>query len=392
MNRCRHKIAIQIKTVGVLFCLLMAEELKAGQEGWPEYSWETVPVCLHFGKTPGALTEEELKFVAETSPLVCLEKGHGSRVTGSTEKGIAYDARRLKEINPQVKVLYYWNAVLNYQLYDACAVVAENPDWVLRGKDGEPIYKSGTLEQYNLLNANFRQWWVKEAGRAMTEWDCDGVFMDALPQVKTRVLRQLGGGAETEQLLVDAVEEMMTGAQQAMGKEGILLYNGLRNLDRGGSTLGEEYLPLADGAMTEHFTAFASQSPEAIVRDIESIIEAGEAGKMVVVKGWPDPEFNWMNNEKMKEPKERLKQEAEEKMTFSLACFLVAAQAHSYFCYSWGYREHHGSLADYEQFRKPLGAPLGEARREGWEFKRSFQHASVWVDVAKREAKIEWKK
>ncbi|MEP4077225.1 putative glycoside hydrolase [Haloferula sp.] len=367
---------------------------KADRAGWPEFSWETVPVCLHFGKHGAALSDKELAFVARTSNLVCLEKGHAKGRLGSTEKGIAHDAKRLKALNPDVKVLYYWNGVLNYNLYEACKEVRKNPQWVLRDENGKPIFKDekARLEQYNLLDPGFRRWWVAETGRAVREFGCDGVFMDALPQVKTRVLRQMGGGEKTEEKLVAAVEEMMTGAQKAMGKEGFLLYNGLRYLPRDKETGGKEFLPFGDGAMVEHFTAFGSRSKEAIVSDMESIVQAGRAGKMLVVKGWPDVDFNWMNGEKMREPYAELAKEAEEKMTFSLACFLVAAQEHSYFCYSWGYREVHGSLVDYGQFQKPLGKPKGDAVREGWTFRRSFENAEVWVDVEKRKATIKWGK
>jgi hypothetical protein len=43
---------------------------------------------------------------------------------------------------------------------------------------------------------------------------------------------------------------------------------------------------------------------------------------------------------------------------------------------------------------KPLGAPKEAYKRvnpEGWEFTREFEHASVWVDTEKREAKINWR-
>ncbi len=56
---------------------------------------------------------------------------------------------------------------------------------------------------------------------------------------------------------------------------------------------------------------------------------------------------------------------ARENITFPLACFLVAAQPYSYFCYSWGYRDQHGSLDSYPEFEKPLGEPTGRCRTDG---------------------------
>lgn len=360
--------------------------------GRPEFSWDTVPVYIHFGKSGGQLTEEELKFVARTSNFVCFEKAHGISQFGSTEKGTANDAKRLKALNPKMKVLFYWNSFLNYRMYDACKEIRQRPDWIFRDKQGKPIYKAGNLEQYNLLNPDFRKWWASIAGKAISEFGCDGIFMDAVNQAKRPIWMKKGWGEGNEQLLTDAVIDMMQLANEEMGDDAILLYNGIRSSDRAENTQGSEYLPHADGVTLEHFSAFQSRSKESIARDIESIVKAGKAGKIVVVKGWPDPEFNWLNRTKMKLSPQQLAGEAREKITFSLTCFLVAAQPDSYFCYSWGYRDLHGSLVDYPEFHKPLGKPKGDAVKDGWIYTRSFEHAEVRVDLSKRTAGIDWTK
>lgn len=376
-----------------LFLVLMAcgHATAAENGGRPEFSWDTVPVYIHFGKSSGPLTEEELQFVARTSNFVCLEKGHGVRRFGSTEKGIAHDAKRLKALNSKMKVLFYWNGFLNYPLYDACKEFRKHPDWIFRDKQGNPLYKVRTLEQYNLLNADFRRWWASIAAKAVSEYGCDGIFMDAVNQAKRSLWMQNGWSKGNEHLLTRAVTDMMQLANKRMGDDAILLYNGLRTLARGGKTTGQEYLPHADGATVEHFGAFQSRKKESVARDIEAIIRAGNAGKIVVVKGWPDPQFNWLNRTKMRLPPQQLAEEARDKIAFPLACFLVAAQRDSYFCYSWGYREQHGSLVDYPEFHKPLGKPKGDATRNGSIYTRSFEHVDVWLDVSKRTAKLDWK-
>ncbi len=360
------------------------------QSGWPTFSWETVPVYIHFGKSSGPLTDNELKFVASTANFVCLEKGHGMSQLGSTEKGTARDAMRLKKLNPDMKVLFYWNTFLNYELYDACDEMEAHPDWLFRDRAGDLIYKTRRLEQYNLLNPEFRRWWASIAGKAVKQYGCDGIFMDAVNQAKRPLWMQRGWGPGNEPLLTDAVIDMMQRAKQEMGEGSILLYNGLRSSDTDETTTGGEYLPYADGTNVEHFTAFRSRSKESIARDIESISKAGLSGKLVVVKGWPNPDFTWLNAAKMKLPAETLAEEATEQMTFSLACYLVAAEQNCYFCYSWGYREQHGSLIDYPQFKRPLGNPTGHARRTDWTYTRSFQHAEVTVDLSNRIANILW--
>jgi hypothetical protein len=75
---------------------------------------------------------------------------------------------------------------------------------------------------------------------------------------------------------------------------------------------------------------------------------------------------------------------------FPLAAFLVGAQEHAYFMYSWGYRLDHGCLEWYPEFDKKLGRPLAEAERTGWTFARAFEHASVRVDLETKDAEIKW--
>ncbi len=378
-------------TITVLaICLQCAIPARADSAG-PHFSWDTVPIYIHFGKSTGPLSETELRFVAQLSDFVCLEKGHGRGRSGSTEKGIAHDAKRLRALNPRMKVLFYWNTFLNYPLYDACQEVTKHPEWIFRDKKGQPLYKTGTLEQYNLLNPEFREWWASIAEKAVTEYGCDGIFMDAVNQAKRPIWMKRGWGEGNEAILTHAVVDMMRLAIRQMGEEALLVYNGVRSMDPAGTTSGAEYLAHSSGAMVEHFTAFRSQSKESIAADIKAITTAASMGKIVVVKGWPDPTFNWINKEKMRIPSNVLADEARKKIIFSLACFLIAAQENCYFSYSWGWREQHGSLVDYPEFHKPLGKPKGQAKKEGWVYTRSYEHASVWVDLDDRKAKIDWK-
>jgi hypothetical protein len=381
----------RVLVICVLLTGLCSIARAAGKTVLPPFSWDTVPVYIHFGKSSGPLTDGEVRCVARTSNFVCFEKGHGKGRFGSTEKGISHDAKRLKALNGRMKVLFYWNGFLNYRLYDACKEFQKHPDWVFRDTRGKPLYKVRTLEQYNLLNAEFRQWWASIAGKAVKEYGCDGIFMDALLQATSPKWVSKGWGRGKEPLVTKAVADMMQLAKKKMGDKSILLYNGLRSSDRQGAMRGREFLPYADGVAIEHFGAFQSRTKESIAGDIEAIVQAGKAGKIVVVKGWPDPEFNWTNKTKMKLPADQLAKEAREKITFSLASFLVAARENSYFCYSWGYRAQHGGLVEYPEFHKPLGKPKGDATKKQWVYARSFEHAEVWVDLSTRKARIDWK-
>jgi len=93
----------------------------------------------------------------------------------------------------------------------------------------------------------------------------------------------------------------------------------------------------------------------------------------------------------MTRPHAELLRLARERIAFPLACFLAAAQRNCYFCYSWGYREFHGTFDWRPEFDRPLGPPKGEAVRDGWTYRRQFEHASVLVDLEKKIARIEWR-
>jgi len=77
------------------------------------FSWDRVPLCIHFGKRTDDLTDDEIDVLASHGQLITLEKGHGAAVYGSTEAGIAEIALRLKQRNSKSKVLFYFNFFIN---------------------------------------------------------------------------------------------------------------------------------------------------------------------------------------------------------------------------------------------------------------------------------------
>jgi hypothetical protein len=70
---------------------------------------------------------------------------------------------------------------------------------------------------------------------------------------------------------------------------------------------------------------------------------------------------------------------------------LAAAGPNCYFQYTWGWKPEYGTFDWYPEFDKPLGPPKGDAKREGWAYTREFEHASVFVDLEKKSARIVWR-
>tara|TARA_B100000212_G_scaffold89099_1_gene65324 strand:- start:1540 stop:1761 length:222 start_codon:yes stop_codon:yes gene_type:complete len=73
-----------------------------------------------------------------------LEKRHGSKTHGSTEKGIESDAIRLKQVNPRLKFIYYWNTFLDYDSFEAHDVYENHPEWRKRKQEGSLGKKWGS--------------------------------------------------------------------------------------------------------------------------------------------------------------------------------------------------------------------------------------------------------
>jgi hypothetical protein len=271
-------------------------------------------------------------------------------------------------------------------MFDAHAVYESHPEWWLRTKDGSLDKKWEQIRRYDLSNSEVQEWWSEEVRKAVVDGSCDGVFADAFPQIASQANVKLWGQAKYDAIQEGLIETLEL-TREKIGLENVILYNGIRNTDT--LNFGMEYLDYADGATIEHFAHFKSQSKESIARDIAATVEAGKQGEIVFVKGWPG--FNFTQPEIRDVPYETLLERARANIEFPLACFLVAAQEHSYFCYGWGYREDGGSLDWYEEFDKPLGPPKGDSNRDGWVYTRSFEHADVWVDLESKETYIDWR-
>lgn len=346
------------------------------------FSWDRVPLYLHFGKRSGPMTDAELDFVAKHGRFVALEKGHGAGQHGSTEEGIYHTARELKRRNPEIKVLFYFNAFINWLPYDAFK--RYQSEWTLRDTSGKVVtHPSGTPRPDPSIAA-MREWWSDTVAEAMRRAPLDGVFADALPQaISPALAKQVG--PEKARAIVAGLRKMMKLTKEKIGPGRVILANGTRTHDFR-EILDWEGL---DGVMIEHFGGFHTADAAAMKADLDTIALADAKGKFVVLKGWPG--FNWLDKEMMAKPYPELLRLARANVEFPLACFLVGARPGSFFCYSWGYVHNHGMLDSYPEFERALGPPRGGAVWQGLSATREFEHASVRVNLETKQARIEWR-
>ena len=220
--------------------------------------------------------------------------------------------------------------------------------------------------------------------QAVKSGNLDGVFADALPQSRSPALAKRLG-SEKQQSVVDGLRQMLALTKRKLGNDKIVLANGIR----AGQHLDFLDWEGIDGVMIEHFDAYHSKAPEDLKADLDSMALAAAKGKFVVLKGWPALTAA-ESQVKGRSRAEQLRL-ARERITFPLACFLIGAQPGCHFCYSWGYRETDGGLDAYGEFERPLGQPRADAVWKGLTATRDFAHASVWIDLTNKQARIDWK-
>lgn len=363
------------------------------KKGYPEFSWDKIPVCIHLHKKTGDFSTSEAKFIARF-PIVCIEKSQAVDVYNGMEQGTFNASQIIKKFNPKSKVLFYWNSRIDYgQLYSFGNILDENahPEWAMKDLKGELVtVQNGRRKTYDPTIPGFRKWWVKIPVQAVAKGKLDGVFVDA-------VLQYAGGenvkvkqyGEQKYREIMSGVFDMMGDLKNQLGKDQLVIANALRGTNAAPDN-GRIFYPYIDGAMIEHFCDLSGRSKEVIARDIELLQDAAEKGKVVIAKGWPG--LNFTNTAEIRAMSQKqLEDMSRADIVFPLATFLVGAGKYAYFCYSWGYDHTQGGMIDYPEYNKPLGEPLGPAQKNGYIYTREFKNASVFTDIENRIGKIDWK-
>jgi hypothetical protein len=158
--------------------------------------------------------------------------------------------------------------------------------------------------------------------------------------------------------------------------------------------IAKHVFPTVDAGMLEHYNT-KLLTKEQLLQDWATMLRFAQAGKMSIFRiGVEQDPFRAKHENQQLSRDERVVALARERLEYYLACYLIGAQPYSYFQYGWGWDLEDGSLYNYPELHKPLGSPKGAYQRitpEGWEFKREFEHASVWVDTEKGQGRISWR-
>ena len=382
----------EIVRVTVEFLVKHAGSTDPSAARYPEFSWDRIPLYMHVRKAK-SYTDEEIAFLAKF-PLITFEKANGHQDHGSVEVGTLEAAKAVKEINPNAKILYYRNVIVHYGGYAADKALGQIPGAMLQDKDGDTKLVRNRVKAYDLSNPDLRKWWTDACSSMTSDPHIDGIFLDGNIKALERgyLARQIGAAKKKQTM--DGYHLMMKQTREAIGPEKLMVANILRARFE---NAGLEYLDYFDGSYLEGFfhNVGGASYEEYVAKGIDAMQKAARQGKIIAfTSGFATPRNKSALGIDEGHATVKSHAQAREALTYPLAIFLVCAEKNSYFRIHEGYSANEGDrwMRWFPEYDRPLGPPDGPATKDGDRYTRTFQHATVQLDIQKRTANIEWKK
>ncbi len=319
------------------------EKLKA----FPAFSWDKIPRGMLIRKNT-AYKDSEIKAIAENYDLVVLEKANGAG-KGSCMTGMLDTGARLKKINPDIKVLFYWNSRIFFGHYGIDNTISQHMDeWI----DEEFVIRD-RCKTYVRENPDFLKWWVGCAEKMISSPSIDGTFVDK---------------AGVPIYMLDALYKATPDNKLVMNN----------------NSSARKRIGYVDGTYREGWSG--GHNNDALAETIAIAHETGLNKKMQILR-MPVKSATSM-------------QDMEDKIDRGLAIFLLYAEEYSYFYWQADVDARKAKMWEWDashvdQLNRPLGKPLGSYFRDNNVYTRSFEHCDVYLDLGsepdKHVARILWK-
>jgi len=333
-------------------------------ELFPVFSWDTVPRWINIRKN-SAYTQPELESISNNNNDV---------VISGTENIILDNAQRLKDINGNLVVHWYWNSAIYWGEYLAFATFDED-NWLQYEIDefGNRVRilnpGTGIRYLYNHSVPEMRQWWLDVALDMATNANIDGLFIDQVAQEWRDEYH--------EKMVIDLANDLPS--------DKLLVGNTLRQKNDNGS---RDRLSYMDGSYMENWHVGPQWQPksERLSVSIQLAREALLRGKRLILFNSNPWSCSW--------PCNATEEEMIEEIKMPLAVFLMIAELGAYFNYQviplvqpddWKW-----DSSNLPEFQYPLGPPLGPPIKIGQVISRSFENLSVKVDLEKEKSTFYW--
>ncbi len=357
---------------------------------YPDWSWDTLPMeaGVHRNDT---IPEDVAEVMATTYAVISLG-GRNYYGEADVEAGMSAVAATLKKYNPDVFTSTYKNAGLHHNR-TAANVYFDEAEWTLYDldEDGNRVYDTiRAWYRYNHDHPEMRTWWTDWCVARLEDPNIDAIFIDKAT------------GAEEALLNDDGEIEAMSNRVKSYVNiwkrlpEGDMLTGNILRTSRLGG--GRELLHIFNGAYSEGWeggnsaSLIAMSRADAICHSLQMFREARVKGLMV------NPNYASLNHfilsgddAKAMIAEGRADEVVDiirEGIQLPLAYHLVTLAPYSYFSFQvmnsgeFGAEEFLWNPKPYiEEFRHPLGEPLGPPIRNGYIFTRSYEHVDVWLNV-----------
>ena len=361
----------------------------------PEFSWDTMPLYMHVRKST-AFTNKEIKYLAKF-PLITLEKTTGNKTFGSTEKGTFAAAKAIKKINPNTKILYYKNVVINWGSYKEDELfLKENPQAYLFNTSSEKVFMpNGRTGFFDISQEYVRDYWLNHIKKITKNSSIDGVFMDANIKALVPSFFKSKVGVEKQKAVKTGYLSMMTALKSQLGYDNLLIANMIRVRPEFEDS-GREFLKYFDGSYLEGFDkgGFGMTYEDYLAKGIEAVQKSAREGKVIAMSIGLGKSLKGASSgiDDIRASLE-INENTNKHLDYLLAIFLICAEKYSYVYPHDGYNSNTSAtwLKTFSQYEKPLGKPLSFATREGYIYTRKFEHLDVWLDIENKTAKLNWK-
>jgi len=372
----------------------MPNEKGSAHGKYPEFSWDHIPRYMHIWKQTD-FTGEELDYLAQF-PLITFEKATGVR-GGSVQRGTLKAARGVKARNPEAKILYYKNIVIDWGGSIASKELKTIKGGYLQSKDGSyaTFKPNSSIQFFDIGLPDVRAWWMKDARRMLDDPSIDGIFIDA--NIKVLVdgyfLSQKKVGDEQYQRLKDGYGQLLTQIDAEFRSDNIVFGNIVRARLKNG---GLDYLSYFDGSYFEGFehTVGGVSRPDYIAKGIEAAQTAARQGKILAFTLGVQKALKQGNGADLDSNKALCA-----RVDYAAALFLIVAEKYSYFLpvdqmgvVTRGGKQHNQLwMQTLPIFKERLGPPKGPAVKRGYIYTREFEHCSVWLDIENEVGKLTWR-
>ncbi|KAL7533708.1 hypothetical protein ACHAXR_005394 [Thalassiosira sp. AJA248-18] len=353
------------------------DPLSDDQSIFPEWSWDHVRTWVAIRRTD-KYSDEQIRALA-AQDIVMLEKTNGVHAYGSVEEGTLHVARRIKEVNPKVKILFYHNSMVHYTGNNFKYLAYENfdKDWAMVDPKTRKTKKwMGKYLSYDHTNLEFREWWIQRALDMVAHDEIDGIFIDAIVKAELTNLPVKNHGRAYRATANELRERLPEGK--------LLIGNALRVGHA--KDCNFKHLKYLDGSYLENWC-----KPESLRKTLSLMSRALKQGRMVMLKGEP----THLDEEKLKSMNsldDRYKYVGKPQFIgFALGYFLLIIEKNAYFSYRTGVdaKPRAKSVFDNTRFdaiTRKLGEPLGDYVDEGKGiFSREFEYLKVKVDIRAME-------